>query len=58
MIVKIGKNASEHEEETKALLEVLPSDVSFDENRFGNASVLIEGPLKEGVHDTYSTGQI
>jgi hypothetical protein len=32
MIVKISKNTSEHEEETKGLLEILPSDVSFNEN--------------------------
>jgi hypothetical protein len=49
MIVKIGKNSSEHEEETKILLEILPRDVSFDENRFGNASVLVEGSLKDGT---------
>jgi hypothetical protein len=49
MIVKIGKNTSKQEEETKGLLEILPSDVSFVENRFGNASVLVRGSLEDGT---------
>jgi hypothetical protein len=49
MIVKISKYVSEHEEETKCLLEILPSDPPFDENRFGNALVLVQGSFKDGT---------
>jgi hypothetical protein len=45
MIVKISNNGSEHEDEAKAHLEIVPTDASLVEKRFDNASALVKGSL-------------